>query len=80
MSEHLKFLGRRQELEREKKGLEFRIQGLIKNLREELNPLLPVEDLRPDAVAEWSAELAGAKEQYGRIVAELKQISDIIGK
>ena len=79
MSEHLKYLGRRQELRQEKKSLDFHVQALIKNLREELNPLLPVEDLRPDAVAEWSAELANAKEKYGKIVAELKQISDIIG-
>ena len=80
MSEHLKFLGRRQELELEKKGLEIRIAGLIKNLRDALDPLLSVEDLRADAVAEWTKELATARERHVEVVAQLKQIIDIIGK
>jgi hypothetical protein len=80
MSEHLKFLGRRQELEMEKKSLEIRIQGLIKNLRDALDPLASVEDLHLEAIAEWSAELATARERYREVVAGLKQISDIIGR
>lgn len=79
MSEHLKFLGKRQELELEKKSLEIRIQGLIKNLRDALDPLLPIQDLQPDAVAEWSRELANARERYNAVIAQLKQITDIIG-
>ena len=80
MSEHLKYLGRRQELEVEKKSLEIRIGGLIKNLRDELDPIKPVEDLRPEAVAAWSAELDAAKRRFGEVVACLKQISDMIGR
>ena len=80
MSERLKYLGMRQELEMEKKSLEIRIQGLIKNLRDELDPLKPVEELHPDAVAEWSAELDAAQKRYREVLAGLIQISDIIGK
>lgn len=80
MSEHLKYLGRRQELEMEKKSLEIRIAGLIKNLRDELDPMKPVEDLRPDAVSALSAELDAAKKRFGEVLAGLKQISDIIGR
>jgi low affinity Fe/Cu permease len=77
--ERLKFLGKRGELEMEKKALEIRIQALIKNLRDDLNPLIPVEDLRPDAIAELSAELGKARERYREVVAALKQIKEIIG-
>ncbi len=80
MSERLKYLGRRQELEAEKKSLEIRIQGLIKNLRDALDPLAAVEELNPDAIAEWSAELATARNRYHDVLAGLKQINDIIGK
>lgn len=80
MSEHLKYLGRRQELELERKTLELRISGLIKNLRDALDPLLPVEDLRPEAIAAWSAELASARERYQAVLDGLKQIRDILGK
>jgi hypothetical protein len=77
--ERLKFLGRRGELEMEKKALEIRIQGLIRNLRDALDPLVAVEDLRPDAISAWSLELNAARERYREVVAALKQIKDLIG-
>jgi hypothetical protein len=79
MSERLKFMGRRQELEVEKKALEIKIQGLIDNLRDALDPLMPVEDLKSDAIAEWSAVLSSARERYREVVAALKQLRDILG-
>jgi hypothetical protein len=80
MSERLKFMGRRQELEIEKKQLEIRIQGLINNLRDALDPLAPVEDLQPAAIAGWSAELGTARERYRDVIADLKKIEGILGK
>jgi hypothetical protein len=79
MSERLKFLGRKQELEKEKKALEIKIQGLIENLRDALDPLLPVEELKPECIAEWSAELATARERYREVAADLKRIKEILG-
>jgi len=80
MSEHLKYLGRRQELELEKKSLEIRFQGLIDNLRDEVDPLKSIAEMRPDVVACLTAELDAVKTRTAEVVAELKKISDIIGK
>ncbi len=80
MSERLKFLGRRQELELEKKSLEIRFRGLIDNLRDELDPLKPIDEMRPDAVATLTEELDMVKQRTCAVVAELKKISDLIGK
>lgn len=79
MSERLKYLGRRQELNTEKKSLEIRIQGLIDNLRDALDPTAPIEDLRPDKIAEWSLELDAAKRRYQEVLAALKQLRDLLG-
>ncbi|MCX5825086.1 MAG: hypothetical protein NTY86_16735 [Deltaproteobacteria bacterium] len=80
MSEHLKFLGRRQELDLERKSLEIRIHGLISNLRDALDPLAPVEDLEPEKIAEWSALLADARGKYRNVIADLKKLEGILGK
>jgi hypothetical protein len=79
MSEHLKFVGRRQELELKKRSLEIRIHGLIKNLRDDLDPLKPVSELRTDAVAELAVMLAETKDRYMEVLDGLKQIKDILG-
>ena len=78
--EYLKFLGRRQELGLEKKKTEIRILGLIRNIRDALDPLTPVAELKTDAVAEWAIELTVAKDRYMEILDGLKQIKDILGK
>lgn len=80
MSERLKFLGRRQELELERKSLEIRIKGLIDNLRDALDPMLPVEELKPECIAAWSAELAEKRERYRKVMADLKELEGILGK
>jgi len=80
MSERLKFLGRRQELELEKKSLGIKIEGLIENLRNNLDPLKKIEELRADAIVEEAAELASAKDRYMEILADLKRIQDILGR
>ena len=80
MSERLKFLGRRQELELEKKKLEIHIQGLINNLRDAMDPLLPVSELKTESIAEWAIGLAEAKDRYMGILDGLKQIREILGK
>lgn len=79
MSEHLKYLGRRQELELRKKSLFFQATGLVRNLRDALDPLCAIENLRVDAITEWAFELAGAYDDYRNVLVELRQIRDIIG-
>jgi hypothetical protein len=80
MSEHLKYLGRRQELELEKKSLEIRIGGFIKNMRDALDPLTPPAELKTDAIARWAVDLAITQNRYMEVLAGLKQIADILGK
>ena len=80
MNERLKYLGRRQELETERKALEIRRKGLIDNLRDAMDPLAKIEDLKIDCIGQWSAELAEVAERYRKVVADLKEIRDLIGE
>lgn len=80
MSERLKWIGRRQTLEMEKKSLEIRIQGLIDNLRDALDPMAPIEDLQPEKIAEWSIALDDAKKRYQDVLGGLKQLRNLLGE
>jgi len=80
MSEHLKFVGRRMELEQKKKALAIQCDGLIKSLRDALDPLEAIENLRMDAIAEWSFDLAGKYDAYRDTLVELRKIKDILGR
>jgi hypothetical protein len=77
--ERLKYLGRRQELGLEKKSLDIRIHGLIKNLRDALDPLTPPAELEVDAIARWAVDLAIAQNRYIEVLDGLKRIKDILG-
>jgi len=79
MTERLKYLGRRQELELEKKSLDIRIHGLIKNLRDDLDPLTPPAELKADAIARWAIDLAIVQNRYMEVLDGLKRIKDILG-
>jgi hypothetical protein len=78
-TERLRYMGRRQELLMEKRTLEIRFHGLINNLRDELDPLRSINEMRPDVVATLSAELESVQNRTREVAAELKRISDLIG-
>lgn len=80
MSERLKYMGQRAELELKKKSLEIQIKGLVANLRDALDPLLPIGDLRTAEIMEWSFELADARDRFSETVSSLNQIKDILGR
>jgi hypothetical protein len=80
MTERLKFMGRRQESELKKKSLEIKIQGLVQNLREALDPFEKTEKLQVDKIAAWSVELADAHDQYMETVSNLERIQNILGR
>ncbi len=80
MSEHLKFLGRRQELELGKKSLEIKARGLVNNMRDALDPLEAIEDLRTDRILEWGIELADVGDRLKQVRERLREIRDILGK
>jgi len=78
--EHLKFLGRRSELELKKKNLELRIEALVNGAREELDPLKDAADLRADLIVSQSLEIAEAIDRIRETIADLKKIRDILGR
>jgi hypothetical protein len=78
--EHLKFLGRRSELELRKKNLELRIEALINGMREDLDPLKDAADLRADLIVSQGLELAEARDRCLETLADLKKIRDILGR
>lgn len=80
MSEHLKYLGRRQELELEEKRLKIGVDGLINNLRDMLDPMEKIERLRTDEIAELAIELANKKDRYMETQANLRRIEEILGR
>lgn len=79
MSEHLKFLGRRQELEMGERSLKIRARGLINNLRDALDPLEEISNLRTDRILEWAVELADVGDRTKQVQERLKEIRDILG-
>jgi hypothetical protein len=80
MSERLQFMGRREELDVERKRMEIRIEGLVTNLRNALNPLAKPEELPTDRIVEWSLDLAEARDRYTAVLQDLKKIHDILGR
>ena len=78
--ERLKFLGRRGELDLKKKNLELRIEALVNGMRDELNPLKSAAELRADLIVSMGLELAETCDRHREVVAELKKISDILGR
>ena len=78
--EHLKFLGRRSELELKKRDLSLRIERLIDTLRNEADPLKSIPDLRTDAIVSTALELADACDRHEEVRADLKKIQDILGR
>ena len=78
--ERLKFLGRRGEMELKKKNLALRIEALVNGMREELDPLKEIPDLRTDLIVSQGLELAEACDRHRETVADLKKIQDILGR
>lgn len=73
MSERLKFTGRLTEAEMKEKQLRLRLDGLVKAMRDNLDPFADAEDLPLDVVASQALEAAEyqieLKETLGNIVA-----------
>jgi len=78
--ERLKFLGRRSELELKKRDLSLRIERLVSNLRDELDPLKPIPDLRADAILSTALELSEECDRHKEVLGDLKKIQDILGR
>jgi hypothetical protein len=80
MNERLKFGGRLREKELDLKGLQLRIRGLVESIRNNLDPLGEIEDIKADIAAEQSIELAGLKIKYTETLADIQAIKKALGK
>jgi len=80
MSEILKFRGRLAEKEFDLKGLILRIRGLVESIRNNLDPLGEIEDIKAGIAAEQAIELADLKIQYAEILADIGAIKKALGK
>ena len=80
MSERLKYMGRRAELELEKKSLRIKISGLIHNLRDDLDPLKDIPTLKTADITTYALDLAEAKDRFMRVLEDLDRIREIIGQ
>lgn len=80
MSEILKHKGRLAEKELEAKKLKLRLEGLVKSLRDLLDPFESVEDLQGDIIADQGLELASYQVEYKRLLEEIKAINKVLGR
>jgi hypothetical protein len=80
MSEHLKYVGRRRELELRQKELEIKIAGKITLIRDLADPLEKIEKLKTDEIVTHALELAELRDQYMTVLGDLERIKDILGR
>jgi len=80
MNERLKYMGRLQEKELELKKKALAMKSAIDILRDMLDPLEDLEDLRTDAIAEEALRLANLQIEYRAINADIKAIRKILGR
>ena len=80
MNERLKFGGRLREKELDLKGLQLRIRGLVESIRNNLDPLGEIEDIKADIAAEQAIELADLKIRYAETLADIQAIKKALGR
>lgn len=79
MSERLKFRGRLAEKNLDLKRLELRIRGLVESIRNNLDPLGEISDIKADIAAEQAVELADLSIRHTETLADIKAIKKAIG-
>lgn len=80
MTERLKFMGRLEEKNLQVKNLKLKIEGLVKSMREHLDPTEPVEDLRLDLVSQQALEAADNQIELKALLEEIKVIKKLLGR
>lgn len=80
MNERLKYEGRLVEAQREKMRLEMRIQGLIRSLRDLLDPTEDVARLEGEQIADQALQLAAKQRDLKAKQAEISKIRDLLGR
>ena len=80
MSERLKFQGRLTEKELEAKTLRMKIEGLVKSMRDNLDPFEKPEELPLGLVSEQSFEIRNLQINLIAANDEIKAINKALGR
>ena len=78
--ERVKFEGRLALNRRERTETQLRLQGLVRSLRDLLDPILPVERLEGEMIAAQALDLANLQITYRGLLKEAQAIKDILGR
>lgn len=78
--EHVKFEGRLAVNRRERTEKQLRLQGLVRSLRDLLDPILPVERIEGEMIAAQAMDLANLQIRYRQLLQEAAAIKDALGK
>ncbi len=80
MSEVTKFRGRKAELEMTIKSLETKADGLVRSLRNDLDPTKPVSRLPGDSIAAQALDLASVLVDLEGASRELDKVRELLGE
>ena len=80
MTERLKFEGRLVEAKQERRRLAIRINGLVKSIRDNLDPFAPIDDLDTALVAEQAVALAELHIQHQEVVQQIGALKKALGR
>jgi hypothetical protein len=78
--ERIKFEGRLALNRRERSETQLRMQGLVRSLRDLLEPIFPVERLETELIAAQSLDLANLSIKYRELLSEAQAIKNFLGK
>ena len=80
MNEHLKFRGRLSIKEEEAREKRMLICGIVKSLRDLLDPTEKVEDLKGELIAGQALDLANRQIEYIALLSEIREIKKLLGR
>ncbi len=80
MSERLKFQGRLGELELEAKKRELIMKGIVSGMRDLLDPLEAVADLKADVIFQQASLLAFQQSELKAVLEQIKEAKRILGR
>ena len=78
--ERVKFEGRLALNRRQRTETQLRLQGLVRSLRDHLDPILPVERLEGELIAALALDLANLQIHYRELLREAQAIKDVLGR
>ena len=80
MSERVKFLGQLAEAEAEERRLKLKAEGLVRSMRDLLDPIKDPDLLREDLVLEQSVDLANSVALLREKQQTVNRIKDELGR